>query len=229
MHIPGVRKVGALHIGIQKDRVIHILFVEKKGGQSYIWQRWKRGPFGTHIRSMPDIGSYPRPPPRGSSRMVDVLKGPSSWSVISKTASDWIIVEQWKVYRNMRYFSIIVSSSVPSEWLIKTLNEHNLCTTIWAIISRMTIYHKYTYLYSTIKTVSTTDNTKDFRFHANNNIFSMCNSYKMIKNINEVNTQERSQSQRTAFTGHQRKITLGTNNGKTKRRICIKPAYGKNK
>ena len=120
-------------------------FCWKKGGQSYIWQRWKRGPFGTHIRSMPDIGSYPRPPPRGSSRMVDVLKGPSSWSVISKTASDWIIVEQWKVYRNMRYFSIIVSSSVPSEWLIKTLNEHNLCTTIWAIISRMTIYHKYTF------------------------------------------------------------------------------------
>ena len=31
MHIPGCQKNGAFHIGIQKNRVIHILFVEKRG------------------------------------------------------------------------------------------------------------------------------------------------------------------------------------------------------
>ena len=46
-------------------------FLLKKGGQSYTWQRWERGPFDTHICSMPYIGSYhprqhtpsPAPPP----------------------------------------------------------------------------------------------------------------------------------------------------------------------
>ena len=41
--------------------VIYIL--SKKGGQSYTWQRWKKWPFGTHIRTMPYIGSYPPYPP----------------------------------------------------------------------------------------------------------------------------------------------------------------------
>ena len=62
VHIPGCQKNGAFHIGIQKNGAIHILFVEKKGGQSYTWQRWKRGLFGTHICTMPYIGSYPAPP-----------------------------------------------------------------------------------------------------------------------------------------------------------------------
>ena len=40
-----------------------IYFLLKKGGQSYTWQRWKRGLFGTHIRTLPYIGSYPPSPP----------------------------------------------------------------------------------------------------------------------------------------------------------------------
>ena len=63
VHIPGCQKNGAFHIGIQKNWAIHILFVEKRGGQSYTWQCWKRGLFGTHIRTMPYIGSYSPPPP----------------------------------------------------------------------------------------------------------------------------------------------------------------------
>ena len=39
-----------------------IYFLSKKGGQSYTWHRWKREPFGTHIHTMPYIGSYPPPP-----------------------------------------------------------------------------------------------------------------------------------------------------------------------
>ena len=39
-----------------------IYFLMKKGGQSYTWQCWKRGLFGTHIRTMPLIGSYSPPP-----------------------------------------------------------------------------------------------------------------------------------------------------------------------
>ena len=41
--------------------VIYFLF--KKGGQSYTWQCWKRGLFGTYIRTMSFIGSYPPPTP----------------------------------------------------------------------------------------------------------------------------------------------------------------------
>ena len=40
-----------------------IYFLLKKGGQSYTWQCWKRGLFGTHIRTMPYIWSYPPLPP----------------------------------------------------------------------------------------------------------------------------------------------------------------------
>ena len=51
---PESRKIGSF-----------IYFLLKNGGQSYTWQRWKRGPFGTHIRTMPYIESYhpPTPPP----------------------------------------------------------------------------------------------------------------------------------------------------------------------
>ena len=46
-------------------------FCWKKGGQSYTWQRWKRGLFGTHIRTMPYRGSYPPlPPPPPSPRVA---------------------------------------------------------------------------------------------------------------------------------------------------------------
>ena len=51
-HIPGCQKDGAFHIRIEKNRASHKLFVGK------------RGPFGTHIRTMPYIGSKsPAPPP----------------------------------------------------------------------------------------------------------------------------------------------------------------------
>ena len=43
VNIPGCQKNRAFHIRILKNRVMHILFVEKKGGQSYNWQRWKKG------------------------------------------------------------------------------------------------------------------------------------------------------------------------------------------
>ena len=56
------RKNGAFHIGKIGS---FIYFLLKKGGQSYTGQRWKRGLFGMHVRTMPYIGSYspPSPPP----------------------------------------------------------------------------------------------------------------------------------------------------------------------
>ena len=36
VHIPGCQKNGAFHIGIQKNRVIHIVFVEKRGPIIYL-------------------------------------------------------------------------------------------------------------------------------------------------------------------------------------------------
>ena len=58
VHIPGCQKNGAFHIGTQKIGPF-IYFLLKKVGQSYTWQCWKRGLFGTHIHTMPYIGSYP--------------------------------------------------------------------------------------------------------------------------------------------------------------------------
>ena len=58
VHIPGCQKNGGLsHRNPEKSGVIYFLL--KKGGQSYTWQCWNRGLFGTHIRTMPYIGSYP--------------------------------------------------------------------------------------------------------------------------------------------------------------------------
>ena len=68
VHVPGCQKNGAFHIGIQKNGAIHILFVEKKG-QSYTWQCWKRGLFGTHIRTP----SPPLPPREKSVKLYTKL------------------------------------------------------------------------------------------------------------------------------------------------------------
>ena len=48
---------GAFHTGIQKNRAIHILFVEKRGANHIPGSTEKGGLFGTHIRTMPSIGS----------------------------------------------------------------------------------------------------------------------------------------------------------------------------
>ena len=58
VHVPGCQKNGAFYIGIQKNRVIHLLFCWKKGA----YHIPSKGLFGTHIRTMPYIGSYPFPP-----------------------------------------------------------------------------------------------------------------------------------------------------------------------
>ena len=63
MHIPGCQKNGAFHIGIQKNRAIHILFVEKRGPIIYL-AALKKGairhahPYYTIYRKLP-----PPPPP----------------------------------------------------------------------------------------------------------------------------------------------------------------------
>ena len=43
VHIPGCQKNGAFHIGIQKNRAIHILFVEKKRGPIIYLAALKKG------------------------------------------------------------------------------------------------------------------------------------------------------------------------------------------
>ena len=63
VHIPGCQKNGGSFKQESRKIGSFIYFLLKNGGQSYTWQRWKRGPFGTHIRTMPYIESYPLPPP----------------------------------------------------------------------------------------------------------------------------------------------------------------------
>ena len=56
-------KWGVSHTNQEKSGQSYILLKKKRGLIIYTWQRWKRGPFGTHIHNMPYIGSYPFPPP----------------------------------------------------------------------------------------------------------------------------------------------------------------------
>ena len=81
-----VRKMGPF---TKESRKIgpFIYFLLKKGGQSYTWQRWKRRLFGTHIRTMPYIGSYPPPPPHPHEHMAHLpwmirtrFKSPGNYS-----------------------------------------------------------------------------------------------------------------------------------------------------
>ena len=58
MHIPGCQKNGAFHIGIQKNRVIHILFVEKRGQIIYLAALkkgaiWHAHPYYAIYRKLP--------------------------------------------------------------------------------------------------------------------------------------------------------------------------------
>ena len=74
MHIPGCQKNGAFHIGIQKNRAIHILFVEKRGPIIYL-AALKKGairhahPYYAIYRKIP-LPHPPAPPPPPSSRVV---------------------------------------------------------------------------------------------------------------------------------------------------------------
>ena len=77
VHIPGCQKNGEKwglsHRNPEKSGHSYT-FCWKKGGQSYTWQRWKRGLFGTHIHTMPYIGSYaPPPPPHETFYNVEVI------------------------------------------------------------------------------------------------------------------------------------------------------------
>ena len=67
VHIPGCQKNGAFHIGIQKNRAIHILFVEKRGPIIYL-AALKKGtirhahPYYAIYRKFPPPPAHPPPP-----------------------------------------------------------------------------------------------------------------------------------------------------------------------
>ena len=67
VHITGCQKNGAFHIGIQKNRAIHILFVEKRGPIIYL-AALKKGairhahPYYAIYRKLPSPHPHPPPP-----------------------------------------------------------------------------------------------------------------------------------------------------------------------
>ena len=68
VHIPGYQKNGAFHIGIQKNRAIHILFVEKRGPIIYLAALKKVAirhahPYYAIYRKLPSPRPPPPPPP----------------------------------------------------------------------------------------------------------------------------------------------------------------------
>ena len=62
MHLPGCQKNGAFHIGIQKNRAIHILFVEKRGPIIYL-TALKKGPIRHAHPYYAIYRKLPPPPP----------------------------------------------------------------------------------------------------------------------------------------------------------------------
>ena len=68
-NIPGYQKNGAFHVGIQKNRAIHILFVEKKGANHILGSAEKGGYSARtsvlcHIQEVTSPVPPPTPPPR---------------------------------------------------------------------------------------------------------------------------------------------------------------------
>ena len=57
VHIPGCQENGAFHTGIQKNRAIHILFVEKRGPIIYLAELKKGAIRHAHPYYAPYIGS----------------------------------------------------------------------------------------------------------------------------------------------------------------------------
>ena len=73
VHIPGCQKNAACHTGIQKNRAIHILFVEKRGPIIYLAALKK----GAIRHAHPYYALYrklPPPPPSLPERVTDVLE-----------------------------------------------------------------------------------------------------------------------------------------------------------
>ena len=63
VHIPGCQKNGAFHTGIQKNRAIHILFVEKRGPIIYLAAQKKGAIQHTHPYYAINRKLPPPPPP----------------------------------------------------------------------------------------------------------------------------------------------------------------------
>ena len=112
----GCQKTGPFRYQWWKTGSVICFFLEK-GGLSYTWQRWKRGLFGTHIRTMSYIGSYsPSPevgPIRGRLASLWRILGSlltNSWRRILQhvVRSGWLlkVPDRWYIlqYRAYHYF-----------------------------------------------------------------------------------------------------------------------------
>ena len=79
-HIPGCQKNGAFHIGIQKNRAIHILFVEKRGPIIYL-AALKKGairhahPYYAIYRKLAALPLPPRGPNKTEHRLPMITRG----------------------------------------------------------------------------------------------------------------------------------------------------------
>ena len=96
VHIPGCQKNGAFHIGIKKNRAIHVLFVEKRGPIIYLAalkkgairhapppHPTKNGPLANHIPGSAEKGGYSArtPPPPPPPTHTHTKNGPSGYSL----------------------------------------------------------------------------------------------------------------------------------------------------
>ena len=114
VHIPGCKKNGAFHIGIQKNRVIHILFVEKRGPIIYLAALKKGAIRHAHpnyaiYRKLPAPPSTPSPPPAPEMTVlpavfesfyhINTTPRGAVVSVALGCSGLWSAVVQWKAER----------------------------------------------------------------------------------------------------------------------------------
>ena len=139
VHIPGCQKNGAFHKGIQKNRAIHILFVEKRGPIIYL-AALKKGairhthPYYAIYRKLP-----PLPPPQGKNTLGDNLHEMSKPTLWEKYKTNIFKCVFW----NYRYYQACCVLSKVTQTNLYFLWSPRLC--IWhSIHSRRVKFNSQT-------------------------------------------------------------------------------------
>ena len=129
-------KWGPSHRNPEKKWVIHILFVEKRGPIIHL-AALKRGPFGTHIRSMPYIVSYTPtiPPPSPTPPSIATADMQMLCNIFPVLSSQLMKRSSFKQFLILRK-NIIYGMTVNEAWSFEqTLNHISTVGSMWNLVA----------------------------------------------------------------------------------------------
>ena len=149
VHIPGCQKNGAFHIGIQKNRAIHILFVEKRGPIIYL-AALKKGairlahPYYAIYRKLPPPPPAPHPHPHPSAHPCSPWVSLLAKEVLSYFSRKQIMRLAIRNHRRtcLHYIQIFSSSAITPCEINKFLTRLHVLFLICLYISSM-LYLRY--------------------------------------------------------------------------------------